>query len=274
VIPPFKLKNVTTPGYKPPATWEEFRDLDRPERIIAARFFLREAAIRLHDFGLRPDEIINAFNGAPEWISRQLHGYRRELKELRKDWVCRIEECKYVGEKHEFFAHMDQLNLLEEVPMARCPECGLCDAEELVEEPEEEPEEERVVVISDFGMPGVEPEPLGEIRKLPSKPPLEEPEFSFKGVDAPYHRSSGGTVVAQNIDSKAPGYVGVVGACADCEGQACPVCQGMGEDAIIKDHHCELCQTTFCKQCHGIVRAQLSRAYDEVRRCRCGGDEG
>lgn len=221
MIPEFKLKNVIAPDYKPPATWEEFRDLERPARIIAARYFLRQAAIRLHDFGLRPDEISNAFDGVPPWVSHQLHEHKRELQELRKDWVCLDEDCGYRGLKHEFFE-----NLLDGAPMARCPECGLCNCEEYLEPPPPEA--------------GVEPAPLGEVRELDQE---IEPAFSFAGVDVPAQPGS------------------------------CPVCFGMGEEGSIKDNHCERCNTDFCPDCLGIERAQLSRAYDAVQRCKCGGKD-
>jgi hypothetical protein len=232
----FRLKNVTH-GYKPPKTWEEFKALDRPARIIAARHFVRQAAIRLQTFGLCPDDIINAFDAIPEWISHQLHAYKREQAELRKVWVCNA--CGHKAQKHEFFKERDQMTFLVEKTMAVCPnkKCGMTNAEEYVPPP---PEEEQ--------MPGVEPAPLGEVKKLPSKPPLEKPEFSFIGVDVP----------AQPEEP-----------CDDCEGHRCPVCDGMGEDGFFKNHRCDRCGTELCVVCHGIKKAQLSRAYDEIRRCRC-----
>jgi len=240
----FRLKNVTSPGYKPPSTWEEVAELERPQRIVAARYFLRAAAIRLHqDADLHPDDIKMLFDAVPEWIDHQQHAHRHELAELRKTWVCLAEGCGYRGPRHEFFKEQDQLTLLNEAPMAVCPKCGQCDAMEVQHLPLAKMWGKSNVAkdcIHSYERDGLRCDRCGRLRPGTK---------SFQ---------SDGSV------GKEP---------CNCEGQKCPVCQGMGEDAVIENHRCRHCGTVFCERCHGIKEAQMARAYDDVKRCRCGGKD-
>jgi hypothetical protein len=247
----FKLKNVMSPGYKPPATWEEFKALERPARILAARYFIRQAAIRLQAFGLRPDDIVGVFDAVPEWISHQLHEYKREQAELRKTWLCN--KCGYKAPKSEFFKDHDQLTFLIEDRMAICPECGRTDAEhvayaELREDqgpPQRQASPSQVIQVS-------KEQALDLVQRAAA---AQLPDLCTAGPVEPG-------------DGKASS--------CDCEGQPCPVCQGILKEQnppLIKDHHCSRCQTYFCTECHGVSSAQLVRAYGEVGRCKCGGSE-
>jgi hypothetical protein len=124
----FKLKNDD--DYTPPNTWEAFRDLPYTQKVVAARYFMRQAAMRLHAFGFPHTDLVNLFNAMPEWITNQWHVYKQEQHELDKPWVCN--ECGHIAKKREFFKEdTRQMRMFADgaVQLAVCPVCGMTNAE-------------------------------------------------------------------------------------------------------------------------------------------------
>lgn len=119
----FKLTHEE-PGYEPPKTWEACAALDRPGRIKAARYFLRQAAVRLHEAAeLHVDDVVMLFDAVPAWVSNQRHAWKRAQHEARQAWRCNA--CTFIAKKEEFFVGGRQQQ------HAICPECGKTDAEEI-----------------------------------------------------------------------------------------------------------------------------------------------
>lgn len=218
----FRLKNDES--YKPPGTWDEVAALEHHLKVRACRYFMREAAIRLHEVaGMRLDDIISAFDSMPVWISSQLHAWKREQASKKNAWRCN--NCHYIGRGRNFFTVKDQ-------KQAKCPECGRIDASKI-----------------EVGIRVIRAVDDGVETRVASQESSGEGKTSFS-VGKPLNQC--------------------------CDGHPCPICQGQGEKNVplIEDHHCSRCQTTFCSTCHGVKLAQLSRAYGDVGRCRCGGSDG